>query len=258
MFQKNGKFYADWRTPDGKRHRKAFPTQLGAKRYETTQRAASRPTPPERLDSTAESSQPRQGRSGTSRGGLVVLQGKSPSPKSDPSTSPKSSDHGKVSAGRRGTATIANQATPQGDWCRWRTRPIRLRLPACRAAAAHRPPHGRRSKAYPRLPGSRAPLGHHLWARSRAQARHRRTTHTQTPGIRPHRHQHQAGKNPHAPDHTAPRGPRATRTGVHRRCGSEVHRPVEQPPRHPGATDHAGEVAAMEETGWATAQPAAP
>jgi hypothetical protein len=44
MYQKGSSFYADWKTPDGKRKRKAFPTEIGAKRHETKQKAAnSRP-----------------------------------------------------------------------------------------------------------------------------------------------------------------------------------------------------------------------
>ena len=40
MFSKNGRYYADWRTPEGKRKRKAFDTPLGAKRYESKMKNA--------------------------------------------------------------------------------------------------------------------------------------------------------------------------------------------------------------------------
>jgi hypothetical protein len=43
MFIKNERYYADWRTPDGKRHRKAFATAIGAKRHETKQRQLAPP-----------------------------------------------------------------------------------------------------------------------------------------------------------------------------------------------------------------------
>ena len=39
MFTKDGRYYADWYSPDGKRHRKTFNTALGAKRHETKQKA---------------------------------------------------------------------------------------------------------------------------------------------------------------------------------------------------------------------------
>ena len=39
MFEKNGKYFADWRTPDGKRHRRSFATAIGAKRHQTKQKA---------------------------------------------------------------------------------------------------------------------------------------------------------------------------------------------------------------------------
>jgi len=38
VYQKGEKYYADWRDASGTRKRKAFPTALGAQRYETAQR----------------------------------------------------------------------------------------------------------------------------------------------------------------------------------------------------------------------------
>ncbi len=114
MFEKNGKYYADWRTPDGKRHRKAFPTPLGAKRHETTQRKAENPTPPERSDNTAQSKPQKQGRSGTSQGDSGKSQPKSKSPRSGQPTLPKSSTPGRNSREPRATATIANSGNSSG------------------------------------------------------------------------------------------------------------------------------------------------
>ena len=39
MYEKHGKYFADWTTPDGKRHRKSFSTAIGAKRHQTKQKA---------------------------------------------------------------------------------------------------------------------------------------------------------------------------------------------------------------------------
>lgn len=38
MFEKGNKFYADWRTPDGVRHRKSFKTAAAATRHEVEQK----------------------------------------------------------------------------------------------------------------------------------------------------------------------------------------------------------------------------
>lgn len=38
MFEKNGKFFADWRDRDGRRKRKSFTSQRAALRYEAEQR----------------------------------------------------------------------------------------------------------------------------------------------------------------------------------------------------------------------------
>ena len=38
MFIKGSKYYADWRTPDGIRHRRSFDTKLGAVRHENKQK----------------------------------------------------------------------------------------------------------------------------------------------------------------------------------------------------------------------------
>jgi hypothetical protein len=43
MLKKYGKFYADWYTRDGKRHRRAFPTKREALAFTRKQQAASRP-----------------------------------------------------------------------------------------------------------------------------------------------------------------------------------------------------------------------
>lgn len=40
MYEKNGKFYADWRDADGRRRRKSFATSLGASRHETRMKTA--------------------------------------------------------------------------------------------------------------------------------------------------------------------------------------------------------------------------
>lgn len=37
MYEKNSRFYADWRNAEGKRLRKSFPTALGAQRHEKAQ-----------------------------------------------------------------------------------------------------------------------------------------------------------------------------------------------------------------------------
>ncbi len=34
MFEKNGKFFADWRNADGERLRKSFPSKIKAQTYE--------------------------------------------------------------------------------------------------------------------------------------------------------------------------------------------------------------------------------
>ena len=44
MYQKGSRFYADWRDAENVRHRKSFPTALGAQRYEAAQRKL-RPSP---------------------------------------------------------------------------------------------------------------------------------------------------------------------------------------------------------------------
>lgn len=40
MYTRGSKFYADYRTPDGERHRKSFPTAAEAIAYENKQRTA--------------------------------------------------------------------------------------------------------------------------------------------------------------------------------------------------------------------------
>jgi len=43
MFEKQGKFYADWRDKKGVRHRKSFQTERAALRFEADQKEAAHP-----------------------------------------------------------------------------------------------------------------------------------------------------------------------------------------------------------------------
>lgn len=43
MFEKSGKFYADWRAKDGKRTRKSFTSKRAALQYEAEQKELSHP-----------------------------------------------------------------------------------------------------------------------------------------------------------------------------------------------------------------------
>ena len=43
MFEKNGKYFADWRDADGTRTRKSFTSKRAAQRFEAEQRAAIHP-----------------------------------------------------------------------------------------------------------------------------------------------------------------------------------------------------------------------
>ena len=45
MLQKYGKWFADWRDAEGRRHRKAFPTRRAAERHQATQAHSKNPTP---------------------------------------------------------------------------------------------------------------------------------------------------------------------------------------------------------------------
>ena len=52
MYEKSGKFYADWRTSDGVRHRKTFTTSKGALRHEVEQKRLN-PTRGERSEANS-------------------------------------------------------------------------------------------------------------------------------------------------------------------------------------------------------------
>jgi hypothetical protein len=43
MFEKAGKFYADWRDAEGRRHRKSFITALAARRHENKMKGNQNP-----------------------------------------------------------------------------------------------------------------------------------------------------------------------------------------------------------------------
>lgn len=49
MFEKNGKFYADWRDRKGTRKRKSFTSQRAALRFEEEQKELAHPKPPARV-----------------------------------------------------------------------------------------------------------------------------------------------------------------------------------------------------------------
>jgi hypothetical protein len=69
MYIKGNKFYADWRDADGRRHRKAFPTELGARRHEAKQ-VNNRPPSGESLPTNSPRSQANRAQEETeTRGG---------------------------------------------------------------------------------------------------------------------------------------------------------------------------------------------
>ena len=49
MFEKNGKYYADWRDRTGRRKRKSFTSQRAALRYEEEQKELAHPKPQARV-----------------------------------------------------------------------------------------------------------------------------------------------------------------------------------------------------------------
>jgi len=49
MFEKNGKYYADWRDRTGRRQRKSFTSQRAALRYEEEQKELAHPKPQARV-----------------------------------------------------------------------------------------------------------------------------------------------------------------------------------------------------------------
>jgi len=103
MFIKGSKFYADWRTPDGVRHRRSFDTRLGAIRYENK---AKRQNPRKaRLEAAAlESPQGRSG-SGVSPESSVASRRNSRSKNSAVARSRKQSRAGSISAAAQDTPT---------------------------------------------------------------------------------------------------------------------------------------------------------
>ena len=58
MYQKDGKYYADWRDQGGKRKRRSFPTALGAQRFENQQKAAKASNPTQAARRLAKSARP--------------------------------------------------------------------------------------------------------------------------------------------------------------------------------------------------------
>ena len=105
MFEKNGKYYADWRTPDGVRHRKSFPTALGAKRHETTQKGLA---PQEaQLTAAVPRSVKPSGSAALPTSSVASRRG-SISPTSAKATSISRSRRGRTAAGERSTTTPAS------------------------------------------------------------------------------------------------------------------------------------------------------
>ncbi len=101
MYLKNGRYYADWRTPDGRRHRKSFPTALGAKRHETKQRTQA----------------PREARSAAAVLESRKPHGSEPKPASsdespERQTSPASAKDTSKQPSRRGRKAVSLRGTP--------------------------------------------------------------------------------------------------------------------------------------------------
>ena len=138
MYEKNGKYYADWRTADRVRHRKQFPTALGAKRYETKQKALA---PPVAQSAGAVPPSPKPRASTTSRSSSAGLPPKLISRTSVSTTSKKQKRLGRTSAARQSTPTLADSAASSRPWRQ------RERQPSASSSSAlhlaHRVPSGR-------------------------------------------------------------------------------------------------------------------
>lgn len=108
MFEKNGKYFADWRTPDGVRHRKSLPTAIGAKRYETIQKAL---RPQQARSAAAVHSSKKPSGSVQSPTTSNVSPVKSRSRNSAGSMSRRSSKAGRASVTKPGTTTHGNSGS---------------------------------------------------------------------------------------------------------------------------------------------------
>ncbi len=109
MFQKGFTFYADWRTPDGQRHRKGFDSALKAKHYELEQKGqTANPTAPVPSPATARRLQAVPARLGTSPDGSGSSAKGSDSQSSGPGTSKPSKRGTPAKRAPRDTATPAN------------------------------------------------------------------------------------------------------------------------------------------------------
>jgi hypothetical protein len=67
MFEKSGKYYADWRDKKGKRKRKSFNSKRAAQRHEEEQKELTHPKPQARARRSPHYSAP------ISRGALVTM-----------------------------------------------------------------------------------------------------------------------------------------------------------------------------------------
>jgi len=103
MFIKGSKFYADWRTPDGVRHRRSFDTRLGAIRFENRQK---RQNPRKaRLEAAALASPQGRSGSGVSPVSSVASRRNSRSKNSATATSRRPSPVGAILAAAPDTPT---------------------------------------------------------------------------------------------------------------------------------------------------------
>jgi hypothetical protein len=105
MFIKRSKFYADWRTPDGVRHRRSFDTRLAAVRHENKQK---RQNPRMARSAAAVQESPRPHDSDRSQMSLVESQQRRPSRNSTSTTSNSRRQAGRVAARAQGTTTPSN------------------------------------------------------------------------------------------------------------------------------------------------------
>jgi hypothetical protein len=255
MFQKGFKFYSDWRTPDGKRHRKAFATAQAAKAHELQQRGKLAPMTPERSRAIAPGSRLRPVRSGTSQSASDESPKASKSTSSSPGTSRKPNKVSRATPAPPGTATPAssgNSSEESPQSAAWTSADV--------SRGSKRPNPGSTAQPKAKLAAlSDALISHSdgsspVASTSASDAEHRREAHSTSSRNRSGRHQHQTRPNRQTPDHTPDCSPRGTREGDRGRRGFEIRGSFERAPSDPRQPNAPGTVAEVEVASRAAAR----